>query len=81
VPIHLPAINTSQTLDKQGRKLIGQKSEVKRRQLLLGLAALNIKEGTPILTLRAAEVGGIKVMPEVRKGMWPENKRQPFYYF
>jgi hypothetical protein len=31
-------------------------------------------------SLRASKVGSIEVMPQVPKGMWPENMRKSFFY-
>jgi hypothetical protein len=32
-------------------------------------------------SLRASEVGSIEFMPQVPKGMWPENMNEPFFCF
>jgi hypothetical protein len=56
---------------------------------------LELKTSSPIAThgreckrgntnpgsLRASEVGNIEVMPQIPKGMWPENLRKLFFLF
>jgi hypothetical protein len=53
--------------------------EVKRRQLLLGLGREYRIGNTNLGSLRVSEVGSIEVMPQVPKGMWPENMRRPYF--
>jgi hypothetical protein len=48
----------------------------------IGIRGRKYRRGnTNLGYLHASEVGSIEVMPQVPKGMWPENMREPFFVF